>query len=196
MYFTEEEKNKLFEEFMNYYTANYDDGFSVRREQIIETTDFQVGDKIDFTLTTGEEVTVVAIKEVDDGMLFVFKNCVSESGRDDIYQYMNGKLLATMPKKIRDRMIGKFRLLTEREVFGKNEYGEEEKEEQIPYFKERQNRVATVGNNNDGYQWWWLETKVKDSIVAFVSVSYYGLAYYNYTSDVGGVRPCFVMKKS
>ncbi len=84
------------------------------------------------------------------------------------------------------------RLPTEKEIFGINEYGEEEAEsvEQFEPMKERRNRIALEGKNGS-LAWYWLQNTIKNSGAFFALVSGHGYANYTGASASLGVRPAF-----
>lgn len=157
----------------------------VRREQVIHTDIFELGDEIKFKLTTGEKVHAKAVQECDGGMLFITKDCIgkempmykntSEKHLDyvhsDMRVYLNSELLSLFPEKIRNRMrpmmVGDsygdyIRIPTEKEIFGNNPYGIEESDTQQFYgMNYRRNRIAFEHTNGiDEWQWYWLQNYV------------------------------------
>ena len=88
------------------------------------------------------------------------------------------------------------RLPTEKEIFGKNYYGECESlcVKQWEPMKKRRNRMAFDGTKYEKFQWYWLANKVEDSASRFASVDAGGNAdYYNVTNSIG-IRPTFKIK--
>lgn len=72
---TNTEKKTLlaeFEKFLNIQTEE----LTVRRSTTVQTDEYEVGDIIDFTLKTGEEVSAMAMRKETDGILFVFVDCL------------------------------------------------------------------------------------------------------------------------
>ena len=157
----------------------------VRREQVIHTDIFELGDEIKFKLTTGEKVHAKAVQECDGGMFFITKDCIgkempmykntSEKHLDyvhsDMRKYLNSELLSLFPEKIRNRMrpmmVGDscgdyIRIPTEKEIFGNNPYGIEESDTQQFYgMNYRRNRIAFEHTNGiDEWQWYWLQNYV------------------------------------
>lgn len=180
--------------------------------------EYKVGDVIDFTLTTGEKVSAMAMRQEEDGMLFVFIDCLkkdypmfknpSKMGsmqinyfNSDLRHALNNEILDTFPEEIKSRMkvmrIGdtdafdKLRLLTEKEVFGENRYGEVDNGTRLPLMEEIRNRIAFQGRGTDTWEWWWLQNKAEGSAARFADVSYGGGAYYRHASAGYGVRPAF-----
>lgn len=171
---------------------------------------FQVGDIIEFALNNGEKVEAMAVKKENDGSLFIFVDCLStehsmndertnKGGYDasDLRVKLNKDILDLFPSDIRGRMIpfanGDYlRLPTEKEIFGENEYGEEEPDEtqQFEPMKFRRNRIAFQGTNGD-WEWYWLQNAVKNSAANFAIVNSNGNASSYGASASLGVRPCF-----
>ena len=83
------------------------------------------------------------------------------------------------------------RLLTEGEVFGKNEYGEPDSYEQLVPMKRRKNRIAFKGTGTDEWEWYWLQNKRKDSATYFACVIRVGNAAYANAGNSFGIRPAF-----
>ena len=94
----------------------------VKRNVTIDTEVFEVGDVIEFELTDGEKVEAMAVKEIPDGMLFVFTDCLNKKYQmfkdnfdmdedyfvytnSDLRRALNGEILARFPEKIRSRMV-------------------------------------------------------------------------------------------
>lgn len=177
--------------------------------------DFCVGDVIRFALNDGEQVQAMAVQETDKGMLFMLVDCLAKEypmfksmrgmqsheityENSDLRKNLNGEILERFPEEIRKRMISvnaagdMLRLPTEKEIFGKNFYGEDEPDtvHRFDPMELRRNRIAFQGDNGE-WEWYWLENRVKNSAAYFACVLSYGLAYYFDDSLAGGVRPVF-----
>ena len=165
---------------------------NVRMFQSVEKT--QIGDVIQFDLTTGE--TVQAMKMTDDG-IWCFVDCLEdECDMHDMEQHLES-VLSVFPDDIRELMKpfddGRLlRLPTEKEVFGKNVYGKKQPMDvqQWEPMKLRRNRIAFQGLNG-GYEWWWTETPHKNGAAFFADVYRDGGCSYGGASGSGGVRPAF-----
>ena len=169
-----------------------------------EQTRFEVGDTFTFKMKDGEKVKVRAVQEDANGnMLFIFEDCLKDEYtmnqilNEDILK----KIYRRIPKKIRKMLVafndGEYlRLPTEKEIFGTNEYGEEESAdvEQFECMKQRRNRIAFQGFGTDEWEWYWLANRHKSSASFFAYVYYSGLSYYSSASGSGGVRPLFCIK--
>lgn len=204
-----EEKKALFEEFCQFLDSKepVNETVDVQRTVTIETDEYEVGDVITFSLTTGEVVSAMAVRREEDGMLFVFVDCLAkeypmneedtnEGGYEgcDLRKTLNTEILATFPNSIKNRMKpvykdDKLRLLTAMEVFGENEYGNEDNGVYIPLMKNIRNRIAFQGHRTDKWEWYWLQNTYSAS--HFACVSTYGNAGYANASLARGVRPAF-----
>lgn len=206
---TIEEKKALFEEFCQFIDSKepVNDTVDVQRTITIETDDYEVGDVITFSLTTGEVVSAMAMRQEEDGMLFVFMDCLkdeypmneedtNEGGYEasDLRKTLNTKILDTFPNIIKNRMKpvykeDKLRLLTAMEVFGQNGYGGEDNGVYLPLMKKIRNRIAFQGKGTDKWEWYWLQNAYSASYFAFVGA--YGYAHGINASNAIGVRPAF-----
>jgi hypothetical protein len=171
---------------------------------------YMVGDVIDFTLSTGEEVSAMAMRQEADGMLFVFVDCLKDEypmnedntnlggyETSDLRKTLQEKIFPTFPDYLKTRMKpvygeDKLRLLTEQEVFGENPYGEHDDVVRLEPMKQRKNRIASQGKGTDEWEWYWLQNRVEDTASGFALVrSAYGCAGYAAASSARGVRPAF-----
>lgn len=172
---------------------------------------YMVGDVIAFSLTDGEEVEALAVKQEQDGMIFCLVDCLNQeypmneedSNRGgyeatDLRVKLNGEILERFPAGIREKMVAfangdYLRLPTEKEIFGCNDYGKAEPDDvqQWEPMKQRKNRIAFQGKGTDRWEWYWLQNAHKRYAAAFSRVSNYGSANYYYASFASGVRPAF-----
>lgn len=193
----------------------------VKRKMTVDTEMFELGDVISFKLTTGEKVQARAVKETPDGMLFVTVDCLKDEYQmfknpddmgsveicyfnSDLRHTLNNEILATFPEEIRSRMVGMrigngtefdlLRIPSEKEIFGTNEYGQEEgKVGQFKGMKNRHNRIAWHGSKTGEFEWYWLMNRHKKYASNFARVTYNGYAYYDNASYSLGVRPVFLL---
>ena len=189
----------------------------VKRKMTVDTEMFELGDIISFKLTTGEKVQARAVKETPDGMLFVTVDCLKEEqpmfkntddmededisyDNSDLRKVLNGAILATFPAEIRDRMKVVYgdsdllRIPSEKEIFGTNEYGQEEgKVKQFKGMKNRRNRIAWQGSKTSTFEWYWLMNRHKEYASVFANVGNGGLADCTDASFSFGVRPVFLL---
>ena len=175
-----------------------------------DTQSFNVGDTISFRLNDGELVEAMAVKAEQNGMVFMLVDCLYDEepmnrtatnrggyAACDLRKKLNGAILERFPQEVRGLMVpfenGDFlRLPTEKEIFGVNEYGENEDEsvQQFEPMKLRRNRIAFQGHNG-AWEWYWLQNKVKGTAADFANVNGDGSAYSNNASNSYGVRPAF-----
>lgn len=180
------------------------------RTNEIETNEYKIGDVISFTLTDGEEVEAMAVKPVEDGMLFCFVDCLKREYRmnrkdtneggyfaSDLRGILNGEILDRFPVELRSRLLplengDLLRLPSEREIFGEKIYGETEPETTVQWepMKLCRNRVAFQGKNGC-WEWYWLINKVEGYAAYFARVYTDGYASYYVASGSLGVRPAF-----
>lgn len=172
---------------------------------------YMVGDVIAFTLTDGEEVEALAVKQEQDGMIFCLVDCLNQeysmneedSNRGgyeatDLRVKLNGEILDRFPADIREKMVAfangdYLRLPTEKEIFGCNDYGKAEPDDvqQWEPMKKRKNRIAFQGKGTDRWEWYWLQNAHKRYAAYFADVGAGGYADSNGASDAYGVRPAF-----
>lgn len=172
---------------------------------------YMVGDVIAFTLTDGEEVEALAVKQEQDGTLFCLVDCLNQeypmneedSNRGDyeatdLRVKLNGEILDRFPADIRKKMVAfangdYLRLPTEKEIFGCNDYGKAEPDDvqQWEPMKQRKNRIAFQGKGTDRWEWYWLQNAHKRYAAYFAGVAGNGYAYCSNASAAGGVRPAF-----
>lgn len=180
----------------------------------IETTadnGYMVGDVIAFTLTDGEEVEALAVKQEHDGMVFCLVDCLNQEysmneedtnrggyEATDLRVKLNGEILDRFPAEIREKMVAfasgdYLRLPTEKEIFGCNDYGKDEPDdvEQWEPMKQQKNRIAFQGKGTNRWEWYWLQNPHKRSAANFACVGYSGAAACYSASYVLGVRPAF-----
>lgn len=183
----------------------------IRKISVVADGNYCVGDVISFSLNDGEEVEALAVKQEQDGMIFVLVDCLrkeyamnrtatNKSGYDGclLRKKLNGEILDRFPAEIREKMVafpnGDFlRLPTEREIFGCNSWGEAEDEsvEQWEPMKQRKNRIAFQGKGTDCWEWYWLQNKADGYAARFAGVNGNGRASCYNASNAGGVRPAF-----
>lgn len=173
---------------------------------------FEIGDVIGFTLTDGEEVEAMAMKVEDDGVIFALVDCLADempmqrNGKDIMRDYLNKDVYIRFPEEIRNMMKpfergDMLRLMTQKEVFGKNYYDADEEDANVTQFepmKDRRNRIAYLGKGgttDDDWQWWWLsnQTWLRDvaNTTHFAAVYGNGNASHTHASNSLGVRPAF-----
>lgn len=186
-----------------------------RTSEVLAGGKYEVGDIVSYTMEDGEEVEALAVKEEFDKhgnlcMVFMLLDCLKEEcrmNRDDtndggyeeshLRDQLATKYLEKFPAALRLNMVpfengDLLRIPTEREIFGRNIYGEEEPNtvEQFESMKKRRNRMAFDGLNGET-QAYWLQNKRVRSATTFCIVNYYGYADSYYASNSFGVRPLY-----
>lgn len=186
-----------------------------RTSEVLAGGKYEVGDIVSYTMEDGEEVEALAVKEEFDKhgnlcMVFMLLDCLKEEcrmNRDDtndggyeeshLRDQLATKYLEKFPAALRLNMApfengDLLRIPTEREIFGRNIYGEEEPNtvEQFEPMKKRRNRMAFDGLNGET-QAYWLQNKRVRSATNFCYVTGSGRAASNYASCSDGVRPLY-----
>ena len=186
-----------------------------RTSEVLAGGKYEVGDIVSYTMEDGEEVEALAVKEEFDKhgnlcMVFMLLDCLKEEcrmNRDDandggyeeshLRDQLATKYLEKFPAALRLNMVpfengDLLRIPTEREIFGRNIYGEEEPNtvEQFEPMKKRRNRMAFDGLNGET-QAYWLQNKRVRSATYFCIVYYDGSASSYAASCSIGVRPLY-----
>lgn len=186
-----------------------------RTSEVLAGGKYEVGDIVSYTMEDGEEVEALAVKEEFDKhgnlcMVFMLLDCLKEEcrmNRDDtndggyeeshLRDQLATKYLEKFPAALRLNMVpfengDLLRIPTEREIFGRNIYGEEEPNtvEQFEPMKKRRNRMAFDGLNGET-QAYWLQNKRVGSATNFCYVDGNGHANTGTASNSGGVRPLY-----
>lgn len=188
----------------------------VKRTMKMKVQRFEVGDRICFKLYDGEKVEAIAVRQIGDNMLFIHTDCLKKEypmydeyngdgygdyEDSDLRKHLNNDILSRYPRKIREKMVAfdngdMVSIPTEKEIFGVNEYGEEESAdaEQFAIMKQRRNRIAFQGYGTDEWEWYWLKNKKRNSASNFAAVLSLGISACNNASGSVGVRPTFLLK--
>lgn len=186
-----------------------------RTSEVLAGGRYEVGDIVSYTMEDGEEVEAIAVKEEFDKhgnlcMVFMLLDCLKEEcrmNRDDtndggyeeshLRDQLATKYLEKFPAALRLNMVpfengDLLRIPTEREIFGRNIYGEEEPNtvEQFESMKKRRNRMAFDGLNGET-QAYWLQNKRVRSATHFCYVYSAGFANAYGASNSLGVRPLY-----
>lgn len=186
-----------------------------RTSEVLAGGKYEVGDIVGYTMEDGEEVEALAVKEEFDKhgnlcMVFMLLDCLKEEcrmNRDDtndggyeeshLRDQLATKYLEKFPAALRLNMVpfengDLLRIPTEREIFGRNIYGDEEPNtvEQFEPMKKRRNRMAFDGLNGET-QAYWLQNKRVGSATYFCFVYSSGYANAGGASYSGGVRPLY-----
>ena len=176
-----------------------------------EGLDLNVGDVFDFTLKDGEEVQAMVVEKEQNKALCILVDCLrDEYSMNDTHttkggwegsklcKILNSEILERFPDEVRKAMMpfanGDYlRLPTEREIFGKAYYSEEdERVQQFEPMKERRNRRALQGKNGDRREFWWLSSVAGTYSFCFVYAGG-GLTSYYGAGASFSVRPLFII---
>lgn len=150
----------------------------LRTIELPNDTGHMEGDILSFLLKDGEPIEAMAVKQESNGTVYITVDCLTEeyalqkdgdfvNGYEgsDLRKNLNGKILKRFPKKLRKMMVpfnngDLLRIPTEREIFGENNWSEEEPEsaEQFKPMKLLENRIAGKGHNGTP-QWYWLQNR-------------------------------------
>lgn len=183
----------------------------VKRTVTVDVDTFKFGDVIKIKLTDGVKAEAMAMKQEEDGMIFCLVDCLpneypmndtrtNEGGyeQSDLRKKMNGEILNLFPAELTDMMTpfdngDLLRLPTEKEIFGKNHYGEYESPDvkQWEPMNRRKNRMAFDGRKDEWPQWYWLMNKARESWSFFSEVGTGGVAGHDNADHFFGVRPVF-----
>lgn len=162
----------------------------------------KVGDKLITKDIDGKAVFVVA--ELDDDKIYLVRKWLLNNSAErplisddfNAFEWLDGEYRMSLPKKVRSRICGKITLPSEKEVFGKNEYGEDEDTKQFRWFKNVLNRVAVYSKDDTCTRWWWTRTKC-------VSASYFASALDHGGANAAtpsatwfGLRPHIILQRS
>ena len=157
-----------------------------------------VGDEIDIVLKTGEKVTLVCERVAHRSATFFTKNLLEDTHcMNENWTAKNGEQLSTMdaylgklfyllPDDLQEVVTEPLRLLREKEVFGKNVYGNEEVCEALPRYFKKKNRVKRLNGVPFPY---WLASPDANSSTNFCYVGSDGDGNYTNASLSFGV--CF-----
>lgn len=153
-----------------------------------------VGDEIEIELKTGEKVMLVCERAGHRSATFFTKNlledthCMNENWKAKNGEQLStmeaylGKLFCLLPDDLQEVVTEPLRLLREEEVFGKNNYGNEEVCEALLRYSENGNRVKTLNGVPFSY---WLASPYASNSTYFCYVrsdgsSNYATASYSY----------------
>ena len=175
----------------------------------------EIGDEIKIRII-GEEHTATAIKKDGDGTMLLLNECLdkmrpmnedggTKGGYDasDMRKFLQeaGKTLEFVYREelpfldnIQDMLMpfengDLLTLLSCEEVCGEVPDTWEMSDRQIPWMKDRRNRIAVM--KGEEYVHWWLRDPV--SAANFAIVNYTGIAGNNGASNALGVRPAFAI---
>lgn len=181
----------------------------VKRMTEVETNRPKIGDRISFTLKTGEKVEAMAVKELINGTVFCTVDYLGQAypmnrkggtrggyEASDLRKELNGAILSSFPDDIKGQLapFDNGDILTipsEREMFGENVYSDEDEGDVTQWepMADRRNRIAL---RNGGTEWGWLRNVASSTFFAFCDAD--GNADYWSASASIGVRPVFILK--
>lgn len=191
---------------------------TVIRRKKIQPVELLVGDIFDFSLSNGESVQAMAVKQDMDGMMFCFVDCLQVESQANkhsrrvgyeisfLREKLNSVIVNRFPNEIIERMVsfpnGDFlRLPTEKEIFGKNLLSEPENAhiQQWAPMKQQRNRIACkgkdgIGNTGKGYETYWLQNTAQCSPDWFSVVSFDGDICCSNALYSRGIRPVFKLR--
>ena len=139
------------------------------------TSSLNIGDELDIVLKTGENVTLVCEYVGYKYATFFTKNlledthCMNENWAADNEKCLStmgsylSKLFYLLPDDLQKVVAGSLRLLHEREVFGKDEYREEEGHDWLhllPRYLKKENRIKTL--SGIPFPYWLSPTNLDD----------------------------------
>lgn len=171
---------------------------------------FEIGDIISFTLTTGEEVRAIAVRRIADKMLFCSMDCLAKEYPMDcldndknylsseLRNALNREILSSFPNEIKKYMVefsnGDYlRIPSIEEIFGADIHLNKERESwQWEPMKIRRNRIASKGNNGSSERYWLMD-RVPFSHSLFYCVRTDGALRTDAASATRGVRFVFIM---
>lgn len=159
------------------------------------SSSLNVGDEIDIVLKTGEKVTLVCERAGHRSATFFTENlledthCMNENWKAKNGEQLStmeaylGKLFRLLPDDLQEVVTEPLRLLREKEVFGKNNYGNEEVCEVLPRYSKKGNRVKTLNGVPFPY---WLASPHASYSKNFCIVDDYGSSNdYNASNSYG-----------
>ena len=182
----------------------------VMRREKIEVNRPKIGDRISFTLKTGEKVEAMAVREIINGTVFCTVDYLDKPypmnrkggtrggyEASDLRKILNGEIIDSFPDDIREQLIpfDNGDLLTipsEREMFGENVFAKDDEGDVMQWepMEDRHNRIALRDGN---VEWGWLRNVALSTDFAACAAA--GYAHCLDASASLGVRPAFIVKK-
>lgn len=176
-------------------------------KMMMRMADIKVGDQIEIPLKDMGTFTATAQQITDDGILFMFDDCVTRRSmnsectnkggyeKSELRKWVENDLFDAFPDYLKSKMSN-LTLPTYGQMFGHDDWYEQaiepDNDEQLPLMKIRKNRVVDYENDYTSY---WVKNATKKS---YSSDSF---AYVNYDGDASctnaiiglGVRPVFLI---
>ena len=181
----------------NFIYENIEDLKKSIQEGSIKVEDELITKDID-----GEAIYVVADISKDQIALvrkFVLKDPRPRRYQYDLIDWLNHEYKDTLDEELTAMMIAPegqqlIDLPREIEVFGVNEWGEEETGSRWEYFKKLGNRICGTGDDAEYSEWWWMNTPRRASAAYFCYCNGRGGATYGVASVASAyVRPRFIL---
>ena len=174
----------------------------VERKCKMETNVLYLNDVISFTLANNENHKATAVRQCDDGMIFIFNECMESVYRMNTLPNIKGgynqselrgilvnDVINTFPDWLRERMLPVYNddlltIPTEKEIFGYNLINQDS-QTQFALMTERGNRKSIRIGLPETY---WL---MNESGNIFATCGINGNAACTYATNYCGVRPIF-----
>ena len=176
-------------------------------KMMMRMADIKVGDQIEIPLKDMGTFTATAQQITDDGILFMFDDCVTRRSmnsectnkggyeKSELRKWVENDLFDAFPDYLKSKMSN-LTLPTYGQMFGHDDWYEQaiepDNDEQLPLMKIRKNRVVDYENDYTSY---WVKNATKKSYSSggFAGVDGNGSARWNGAYDDGGVRPVFLI---
>ena len=176
-------------------------------KMMMRMADIKVGDQIEIPLKDMGTFTATAQQITDDGILFMFDDCIARRSmnsectnkggyeKSELRKWIENDLFEAFPDYLKSK-IHNLTLPTYGQMFGHDDWYEQaiepDNDEQLPLMKIRKNRVVDFENDYTSY-WVKNATKKAFSSDSFAAVNYGGGARWYNAYTVRGVRPVFVI---
>lgn len=176
-------------------------------KMMMRMADIKVGDQIEIPLKDMGTFTATAQQITDDGILFMFDDCVTRRSmnsectnkggyeKSELRKWVENDLFDAFPDYLKSKMSN-LTLPTYGQMFGHDDWYEQaiepDNDEQLPLMKIRKNRVVDYENDYTSY-WVKNATKKSFSSVGCVCVCGFGGAFWVGAGSGGGVRPVFLI---
>ena len=176
-------------------------------KMMMRMADIKVGDQIEIPLKDMGTFTATAQQITDDGILFMFDDCVTRRSmnsectnkggyeKSELRKWVENDLFDAFPDYLKSKMSN-LTLPTYGQMFGHDDWYEQAIEpdnyEQLPLMKIRKNRVVDYENDYTSY---WVKNATKKSYSSdgFARVTDDGDARWFSADADFGVRPVFLI---
>lgn len=185
----------------------------VRREQLVETERFMIGDRISVELAGFGTFSATAQRVLPEGTLFLFDKCICEMPMNELptsaggYErtplaaFLRSQVLDAFPAELRPR-VRELTLPTYGQIFGHDEGYDEyympDQDQQFPLMAELRSRISCVFfDGADSICWYWLQNAVLEEISPslFAHTDRQGRPGAGRSSATRGVRPLFLLAR-